>query len=152
MCVCVYAEDGMESVRVHLPSFPFLLLLLLLRLFRHSPDNPILFFYLSTATAFPPYLFLPPPFLLVLLLYRHAFRLPQPDMAVNFGQDRYHTDFLPWEGRLTEFFDAGRLVSASRCTPQSGGGGRGRRGVCSRMYMPACVYVCMHAWTRGEVG
>ena len=39
-------------------------------------------------------------------------------MAVNFGQERYHSDFLPWEGRLTEFFDAGRLASASRCASQ----------------------------------
>jgi len=38
-------------------------------------------------------------------------------MAVNFGGERYHSDFLPWEGRLTEFFDAGRLVSVSRCAP-----------------------------------
>jgi hypothetical protein len=38
-------------------------------------------------------------------------------MAVNFGGERYHSDFLPWEGRLTEFFDAGRLVSVSRCVP-----------------------------------
>mmetsp|Transcript_91476 Transcript_91476/g.133747 ORF Transcript_91476/g.133747 Transcript_91476/m.133747 type:complete len:85 (+) Transcript_91476:2-256(+) len=40
-------------------------------------------------------------------------RFPEADIAVNFGAERYHNDFLPWESRLTEYFDGGALASIS---------------------------------------
>ena len=43
-----------------------------------------------------------------------ALRLPEADMAINFGITRYHNDYSPWDTRLTEFFDAGDLLSVSR--------------------------------------
>ena len=42
----------------------------------------------------------------------------QADMAINFGAERYHNDFLPWDARLTEFFDAGGLATVSWCVRQ----------------------------------